>query len=135
MVSVLSACVFFSPFPTIHMRGSTASSQSLLRSKRLTVVSRITNKCLLESVTVTPLLKQFPSRNNADGHISGPRSSLLTGLSVCTFTQCARQHIKSSGKLCLGDLATLKAVACSRPDAYGHGISPVPSVEPNSSSM
>ena len=53
-------CVFYSSFPTIHMRGSTASSQSLLRRKRLTVVSRITNKCLLESVTVTQLLKQFP---------------------------------------------------------------------------
>ena len=48
-------------FPTIHMRGSTASSQSLLRRKRFSVVSRITNKCLLESVTVTQLLKQFPN--------------------------------------------------------------------------
>ena len=95
MVSVLSACVFFSPFPTIHSLGSKASSQSLLRRKRFSVVSRITNKCLLESVTVTQLLKQFPI-SNADGHISGPRSSFLTGLSVCTSTQCALQHIKIS---------------------------------------
>ena len=90
-----SACVFYSPFPTIHMRGSTASSQSLLRRKRFSVVSRITNKCLLESVTVTQLLKQFPI-SNADGHISGPRPSFSTGLSVCTSTQCALQHIKNS---------------------------------------
>ena len=90
-----SACVFFSSFPTIHSLGSTASSQSLLRRKRLTVVSRITNKCLLESVTVTQLLKQFPISNAAD-HISGPRSSFLTGISVCTSTQRALQHIKNS---------------------------------------
>ena len=90
-----SACVFFSPFPTIHMRGSTASSQSLLRSKRFWVGSRTTNKCLLESVTVTQVLKQFPI-SNADGHISGPRPSFSTGLSVCTSTQCALQHVKNA---------------------------------------
>ena len=95
MATCPSACVFFSPFPTIHSLGSKASSQSLLRRKRFSVVSRITNKCLLESVTVTQLLKQFPI-SNADGHISGPRSSFLTGLSVCTSTQCALQHIKIS---------------------------------------
>ena len=95
MVSVLSACVFFSPFPTIHMRGSTACSQSLLRRKRLLVRSRITHKCQLEGVTVTQVLKQFPI-SNADGHISGPRPSFSTGLFVCTSTQCALQHIKNS---------------------------------------
>ena len=88
-------CVFYSSFPTIHMRGSTASSQSLLRRKRFLVGSRITHKCLLESVTVTQVLKQFPI-SNADGHIAGPRPSFSTGLSVCTSTQCALQHIKSS---------------------------------------
>ena len=91
----LSACVFYSSFPTIHMRGSTASSQSLLRRKRFTVKSRIITKCLLESVTVTQVLKQFPI-SNAEGHISGPRPSFSMGLSVCTSTQCALQHIKSS---------------------------------------
>ena len=77
------------------MRGSTASSQSLLRRKRFLVGYRITNKCLLENVTVTQVLKQFPI-SNADGHISGPRPSFSTGLSVCTSTQCALQHIKNS---------------------------------------
>ena len=74
---------------------STASSQSLLRRKRLTVGSRITHKCQLEGVTVTQVLKQFPISNAAD-HISGPRSSFLTGISVCTSTQRALQHIKNS---------------------------------------
>ena len=90
-----SACVFYSSFPTIHMRGSTASSQSLLRRKRLTVGSRITHKCQLEGVTVTQVLKQFPI-SNAHGHISGPRPSFSTGLSVCTSTRCALQHIKNA---------------------------------------
>ena len=122
MATYPSACVFFSPFPTIHSLGSKASSQSLLRRKRFSVVSRITNKCLLESVTVTQLLKQFPI-SNADGHISGPRSSFLTGLSVCTSTQCALQHIKISASCVwvtplqpvVGQLQVKTVIPCRRP--------------------